>query len=162
MASISDSGVVIVTGAGGHIGGEVCRLLRVAETKFLPVDVDPGTTKDLIRCDLTDKDHVSRLLQSDPVRAVIHLAAILPSAFYSNPLAGVDVQSARHLIEICYLPASVEKANDQTRSSTGIMHVHRPIQATDGRRCPGQTGRSQQIGSIVGKGTSMELPPEPQ
>ncbi len=91
MAFISDHGFVIVTGAGGHIGREVCRLLRAAETKFVPVDVDSGTTKDLIACDLTLKNQVSQLFQSHPVRAVIHLAAILPNAFYSDPLAGVDV-----------------------------------------------------------------------
>jgi len=91
MASSSDRGSVLVTGACGHIGSEVCRLLRAAETRFLPVDVDPGTTKDLIACDLTRKNHVSRLFRSHPVRAVIHLAAILPSAFHSNPFAGVDV-----------------------------------------------------------------------
>jgi nucleoside-diphosphate-sugar epimerase len=91
MGSIRDHGVVIVTGAGGHIGREVCRLLRTAGTKFLAVDVDPGTTRELMECDLRLKNHVSRLFQSHPVRAVIHLAAILPSAFHSNPLAGVDV-----------------------------------------------------------------------
>ncbi len=91
MASISNDGFLIVTGAGGHIGREVCRLLRTAEAKFLPVDLDPGTTKGLITCDLRLKNQVSRLFQSHPVRAIIHLAAILPSAFHSNPLAGVDV-----------------------------------------------------------------------
>ena len=91
MVSISDHGLVLVTGAGGHIGREVCRLLRAAETKFMPVDLDPGTTKDLIACDLRLKDHVSQLFQSQPVRAIVHLAGILPSAFRSNPLAGVDV-----------------------------------------------------------------------
>jgi UDP-glucose 4-epimerase len=91
MASSSDRGSVLVTGACGHIGSEVCRLLRTAGTKFLPVDVDSGPAKGLITCDLTRKDHVSRLFQSHPVRAVIHLAALLPSAFHSNLFAGVDV-----------------------------------------------------------------------
>jgi nucleoside-diphosphate-sugar epimerase len=91
MASISNDGFLIVTGAGGHIGREVCRLLRTAEAKFLAVDVDPGMTNDLTRCDLRLKNQVSRLFQSHPVRAIIHLAAILPSAFHSDPFAGVDV-----------------------------------------------------------------------
>jgi nucleoside-diphosphate-sugar epimerase len=91
MPSNGDHGFVIVTGAGGHIGREVCRLLSAANTKFLPVDVDLETTKGFITCDLRLKNDVMRLFQSHPVRAVIHLAAILPSAFRSNPLAGVDV-----------------------------------------------------------------------
>jgi len=91
MVFSSDHGVVIVTGAGGHIGREVCRLFRAAHTRFLPVDVDFGAATDSVRCDLTQKDQVARLFQSHPVRAVIHLAAILPSAFQSNPFAGVDL-----------------------------------------------------------------------
>jgi nucleoside-diphosphate-sugar epimerase len=91
MASISDENCVIVTGAGGHIGSEVCRLLRTEGSKVLPVDVDGAAASDLITCDLRLKDHVSQLFRSYPVRAVIHLAGILPSSFHSDPFAGVDV-----------------------------------------------------------------------
>ena len=91
MLSTTDEGFVVVTGAGGYIGREVCRLLKTAGSKILPVDVDPGTTKDVITCDLRLKNDVSRLFQSRPVRAVIHLAAMLPSAFHSNPFARADV-----------------------------------------------------------------------
>ncbi len=81
----------MVTGAGGHIGREVCRLLRTAGTPILLVDVDPGPAKDLIACDLKQPAQVLSLFESHPIRAVVHLAAILPSAFHSDPLAGVDV-----------------------------------------------------------------------
>lgn len=91
MASHSKQGVVIVTGADGHIGREVCRLLKTSGTKFLATDVDPGEASDFVACDLSRKDDVALLFLSQPVRAVIHLAAILPSAFHSNPLAAVDV-----------------------------------------------------------------------
>lgn len=91
MASTSDEGFVVVTGAGGHIGREVCRLLRSGGNKILPVDVDPGTAEDLLTCDLRLKNHISQLFQSHPVRAVIHLAAVLPSAFHSDPFSGVEV-----------------------------------------------------------------------
>src|SRR5229473_3755549 len=91
MAPTSDEGLVIVTGASGHIGREVCRILRAAGKKILPVDVNPDTREDVIACDLRLKNDVSRLFQSHAVQTVIHLAAILPSAFQSNPLAGADV-----------------------------------------------------------------------
>ena len=91
MAATSDEGLVIVTGASGHIGREVCRILRFAGKKILPVDVNPDTRGEVITCDLRSKDDVSRLFQSDPVQTVIHLAAILPSAFQSDPLLGADV-----------------------------------------------------------------------
>ena len=91
MASDSKQGVVIVTGADGHIGREVCRLLKTSGTKFLATDVDLGEASDFVACDLSRKDDIARLLLSQPVRAVIHLAAILPSAFHSHPLAAADV-----------------------------------------------------------------------
>jgi nucleoside-diphosphate-sugar epimerase len=91
MAFNSKQSVVIVTGADGHIGREVCRLLKTSGTKFLATDVDPGGASDFVTCDLSRKDDVALLFLSQPVRAVIHLAAILPSAFHSNPLAAVDV-----------------------------------------------------------------------
>jgi len=91
MASDSKQGVVIVTGADGHIGREVCRLLKTSGTKFLATDVDLGEASNFVACDLRRKDDVARLFLSQPVRAVIHLAAILPSAFRSHPLAAADV-----------------------------------------------------------------------
>jgi nucleoside-diphosphate-sugar epimerase len=65
--------------------------LRFAGKKILPVDVNPATREEVITCDLRSKDDVSRLFQSDPVQTVIHLAAILPSAFQADPLLGADV-----------------------------------------------------------------------
>jgi len=87
----SNRAFVIVTGAGGHIGHEVCHLLKTTGNDFLGVDVDAGTSSDLIQCDLRLKNQVASLFQLHPVRAVIHLAGILPSAFHSDPLAGGDV-----------------------------------------------------------------------
>ena len=91
MASIGDRGLVLVTGAGGHVGREVCRLLRAERIEFLPADVDAGAAGDLVACDLRRKEDVARLFASRAVRTVIHLAAILPSAFRADPLGGVDV-----------------------------------------------------------------------
>jgi nucleoside-diphosphate-sugar epimerase len=83
--------LVLVTGAGGQVGREVCRVLRTARIEFLPVDVDTRAAGDLVACDLRRTEDVARLFASRAVRTVIHLAAILPSAFRADPLAGVDL-----------------------------------------------------------------------
>src|SRR5580693_4729780 len=86
-----DEGLVVVTGASGQIGREVCRILRAAGNKIFPIDVNPDPRENVTVCDLRLRNDVSRLFQSHPVQTVIHLAAILPSAFQSNPLVGADV-----------------------------------------------------------------------
>jgi nucleoside-diphosphate-sugar epimerase len=91
MSRVGEQSVVIVTGAAGHVGGEVRRQLKAAQTKFLPADLRHNGAQDLVPCNLTARGEVARLFESHAVRAVIHLAAILPSAFHRDPLAGVDV-----------------------------------------------------------------------
>jgi nucleoside-diphosphate-sugar epimerase len=80
-----------VTGAGGHIGRAVCRLLASTEIQFLAFDVDPDAERGILAFDLRLKDDIARLFRTHPVRAVIHLAGILPSAFQRDPFMGVDV-----------------------------------------------------------------------
>src|SRR6266496_1789942 len=91
MGSASDAGIVLVTGACGHIGREVCRVLGNEERKILPIDLDQDKTRDVLTCDLRSKRDVSQLFQTYPIRTVIHLAGILPSAFCTDPLMGADV-----------------------------------------------------------------------
>ena len=82
---------ILVTGACGHIGRELCRTLRDAGQNFLGVDSDPDDMRYVLACDLRSKSDVSRLFRSHPIRAIVHLAAILPSAFQADPLTGADV-----------------------------------------------------------------------
>ncbi|HZQ25700.1 MAG TPA: NAD(P)-dependent oxidoreductase [Terriglobales bacterium] len=80
---------VLVTGASGHIGQEVCRQLEASGHQVLPVDIaaEPHT----IACDLTRQDQLSEVFRERPISCVIHLAATLPTAFAANPLAGADL-----------------------------------------------------------------------
>jgi nucleoside-diphosphate-sugar epimerase len=108
MGPDGDESVVLVTGAGGHIGGEVSRLLKGARNNLLPLDACSDGTQNLVACDLTKKDETSRLFESYSVRAVIHLAAILPSAFLRDPLRGADVN----------LSASIELLRQAVKART--------------------------------------------
>jgi nucleoside-diphosphate-sugar epimerase len=91
MDSGNNEAMTLVTGATGHIGREVCRLLTEARWQILAVDLNQDKTQDVRACDLRSKSQVSALFQDHSVRAVIHLAGILPSAFQSDPLTGADV-----------------------------------------------------------------------
>jgi UDP-glucose 4-epimerase len=91
MRSASERGLVLVTGASGHIGSELCRILRTTKHKILAVDLDPIPPQDVRACDLRRKDDISRLFHAQPIRTVIHLAGILPSAFRCNPSIGAAV-----------------------------------------------------------------------
>lgn len=91
MDSDSDSGLILVTGASGHIGSELCRTLRASRRRFLPIDVIANLTEGILGCDLTNGDSVGQLFLANPIRAVIHLAGILPSAFVRDPLLGAKV-----------------------------------------------------------------------
>ena len=91
MGSASEEGYVLVTGASGHIGSELCRILRTTAHKILAVDLDPVPSRDVLPCDLRLKNDVLGLFQTHPIRTVIHLAGILPGAFRSDPLTGAEV-----------------------------------------------------------------------
>ena len=84
-----DTGFVLVTGASGQIGRQVCSMLRARGRSVLPVDKDPDPGG--FYCDVTCKESVARLYREYPVQAVIHLAAILPTIFHAAPLAGAEV-----------------------------------------------------------------------
>jgi NAD(P)-dependent dehydrogenase (short-subunit alcohol dehydrogenase family) len=89
MTSDSEHGVVIVTGGDGHIGREVCRLLKASGTKFLSVDgIRPVqamfyfvTSGRRTTCSGT------RLAVSGEPEGYTGLGEILPSAAYMARLA---------------------------------------------------------------------------
>ncbi len=82
---------VLVTGACGQIGRAVSCLLRHAGRPALLVDVDPAAAPGVVACDLRAAGELSQLFRAHSIRAVIHLAGILPSAFQCDPLGGADV-----------------------------------------------------------------------
>ena len=83
--------LVLVTGAAGHIGSAVRRLLTATQARFLAVDVAPDAANNVLACDLRRKDEIARLFDSHYIRAVIHLAGILPTAFRNDPLLATEV-----------------------------------------------------------------------
>jgi nucleoside-diphosphate-sugar epimerase len=153
MASDSKQGVVIVTGADGHIGREVCRLLKTSGTQFLATDVDSGEASDLVACDLSRKNDVAHLIRLQPVRAVIHLAAILPSAFHSNPLAAVDL-NLTGCFELLRQAVSAQAERfvfASSRSVYGSAFTGRPLTEADPAIPDEPYGAAKRVVELVGE-----------
>jgi UDP-glucuronate 4-epimerase len=82
---------VLVTGACGHIGQTLCALLRESGTPVIAVDVEKDPDDAIVRCDLRESNEVAQIFRTNSPSAVIHLAAVLPTAYHSDPLAGAAV-----------------------------------------------------------------------
>jgi nucleoside-diphosphate-sugar epimerase len=88
--------LILVTGSDGFLGRSVCAQLRRENLDFIGVDrrsQDP--------CDVTSQEALDRLFRTHPIDAVIHLAAMLPSACRRNPAAAtrVNVLGSANLLE---------------------------------------------------------------
>jgi nucleoside-diphosphate-sugar epimerase len=91
MRSESTSNTVLVTGAGGQIGSRLSALLRAAGHRVLAVDMRANARENVEPCDISRDDQLARLFDSASIRTVIHLAAILPTAFRADPITGTEV-----------------------------------------------------------------------
>lgn len=94
---------LIVTGAAGQVGAALVRHLRAAGRHVLAIDIDEASLKGGLGCDLRSAEHVRRLFDDHRFQVVVHLAAILPSAFRADPLAGADVNvtATLRLLDAC-------------------------------------------------------------
>ena len=70
---------------------------------MLATDVDEAPLKDGVPCDLRSDEQVRRLFDEHRCSIVVHLAAVLPTAFKADPLAGADVNltATLRLLKAC-------------------------------------------------------------
>src|SRR5438445_3508126 len=133
MESGNNEAMILVTGATGHIGREVCRLLTEARLQILAGDLNQDKTQDVLTCDLRLKSQISALFQDHSVRTVIHLAGILPSALQSDPFTRADVNLSG-TVELMRqsLAAGVQRFIFASSMSVyGSLHAQRPVTEDD-------------------------------
>jgi UDP-glucose 4-epimerase len=90
----------LVTGAG-IIGRLTARLLCERGESVAIADVRPQAERDVAgarglayeRCDITDRDHLSRIVAAHRVRRIVHTAALLSTAIRKDPVRGVMVNT---------------------------------------------------------------------
>jgi len=158
-----NQGAVLVTGAGGQVGRAVCDLLQKAEIPVLPVDLDQSGTRPVRVCDLRCKEDLAQLFRATPLRAAIHLAAILPSAFRLDPLGASDVNVTAS-IDLMRQSAEGRVKRFIFASSVGVYGSSprpRPFTETD-RAAPDEPyGASKRavelIGETFGKSGALEF-----
>ena len=93
---------VLITGGRGFIGRSAGKLLQRHGYRVTSVDVTPaGNDGNEIGCDIADSEQLWSVFQRERIDAVIHLAAILPTAAQRDPLLAtrVNVQGSLNLME---------------------------------------------------------------
>jgi nucleoside-diphosphate-sugar epimerase len=85
--------LILVTGAGGFIGRQVCALLIRQDTEVLAVDRSFASALpcQTLSADLTDPHVIAHLFQGYSFEAVIHLAALLKTASLQHPQEAMRV-----------------------------------------------------------------------
>jgi UDP-glucose 4-epimerase len=153
MREIGKAGLTLVTGADGQIGRAVCRQLRAAETPFLPIDKDSAATEDVFKCDLRSKDEIARLFHSHPIQTIIHLAAILPTAFRVDPLLGAEINlTGTFELMRQAMNAQVKRfVFASSRSVYGLSSTCRPLTETDPTNPEDAYGGAKRAVELVGE-----------
>ena len=101
---------VLVTGGRGFIGRAVVRLLQRSDYGVVSLDTAAaigvamygGAAVREVVCDLSNADQLERTLKAERVGAIIHLAAILPTAAQRDPplATRVNVEGSLYLLEM--------------------------------------------------------------
>jgi nucleoside-diphosphate-sugar epimerase len=83
--------LVLVTGASGQIGSRLTARLRAAGHEVLAVALDASPHAGITQCDFTKHDQITQVFASHSIHTVVHLAAVLPTAFRADPIAAAEV-----------------------------------------------------------------------
>ena len=105
-----DGRVILVTGARGFIGRAVCKLLQRLSYEVVSVDCAATSQHETnlvslitqMEVDITDRLKLRKLFETREISAVIHLAAILPTASGRDPVRAteVNIDASANLLEI--------------------------------------------------------------
>jgi nucleoside-diphosphate-sugar epimerase len=96
-------GGVLVTGGRGFLGRSLGKLLQRHTYRLISADVTPaqkGSNGTI--CDIADVSQLRALFQSERIDAIVHLAAILPTAARQQPMLAtqVNIHGSIHLLEM--------------------------------------------------------------
>ncbi len=150
---------ILVTGAGGFIGGVACATLRERGHDVLALVRRPGSAPDgttPVLADLTDAAGLRTAIQHAGPEAVLHCAAETGAQRDPAKLAAANVDGLNHLISAC---ATLEPAPKIVFTSTVVTGDPRGALLTEERPLPVQTdyGRSKQEGERLLLGSRLPV-----
>jgi UDP-glucose 4-epimerase len=159
MRSASDQEAVLVTGACGQIGRAVSHILRNSGRQILRIDVERDATPDVVDCDLRSKDELSRLFNGRSIRAVIHLAGILPSAFHSDLLnaANVNLTGSLELMREAAAAGVNRFVFASSMSVYGTAATRHPLTEDDPKVPDDPYGASKRAVELIGEALSTTV-----
>jgi FlaA1/EpsC-like NDP-sugar epimerase len=171
---------VLVTGAGGSIGSELCRQIhRFAPASLVMLDRDESAlhavqlsidgralldSDDLVLVDLRDRDRVERVFGDHDPQVVFHAAALKhltllerhpAEGFRTNALATLDLLevAAEHGVER-FVNVSTDKAADPTSALGYTKRIAERLTAAVGDHATG-TFMSVRFGNVLGSRGSV-------
>jgi nucleoside-diphosphate-sugar epimerase len=132
---INNQKFILVTGASGFLGMEVCKLLQKAGHKLVVIRHQAAPAGDVIThtADISKIEELDTAFQAYPIQTIIHLASMLTTNSNQNPDLAfrVNVLGANNLMEC----AKKYKVKRFIYSSTYSLIGYRPL-----KECPVNEG----------------------
>lgn len=103
VMDIGNPGGVLISGGRGFLGRSLGKLLQRHKYRVISADVTPADAgSNGTICDITDVSQLRAVFQSERIDAIVHLAAILPTAAQQQPTLAtrVNIQGSIHLLEM--------------------------------------------------------------
>jgi nucleoside-diphosphate-sugar epimerase len=150
---LPENGIVLVTGAGGFVGGHLLRELKERKFRLRATDL-PGPAAqrcsaldvEFVPSDITDPSSLDRAVTG--VDAVIHVAAIMNYSIPYRRLRAVNVEGVRN---VCKASVRANVKKFLYFSSAEVYGFPEEIPATE--KCPklpvNQYGRSKWEGELI-------------
>lgn len=103
--SVCEKISVLVTGGRGFVGRALVRLLRESGLNVVSLDQTPTAglhNPEEVPCDISDRQQLEHIFESERIDDVIHLAAVLPTAAQRDPVRAtqVNVLGSLNLLEL--------------------------------------------------------------
>jgi len=101
MTGAEPVGPVLITGGRGFLGRALARVLVAAGETVVSLDLPPVGAGESgvidVAGDIADPDAITRIVEAQGVRAIVHLAALVIPACRADPVRGAQVNVMGHL-----------------------------------------------------------------